>query len=121
MEETTDSEKLNENLGASQLEGRNGESDDLTIKAEILINISLHQLMKQEKIGKKIYHRLRTTVSELASFYALAKVYKNGTRCRPFLSIPGINFDSLKNFLYLFFQRLPGAIVEKTQKKTEPL
>ena len=47
MKQTTYSDKLNEILSSSQFEPRNGESDDLTIRTEKLINSSLHQLMKR--------------------------------------------------------------------------
>ena len=66
MKQTTYSDKLNEILSSSQFEPRKGESDDLTLRAEKLINSSLHQLLKQGKISEKIYHRLRTTGSQQA-------------------------------------------------------
>ncbi|XP_075241736.1 uncharacterized protein LOC142336708 [Convolutriloba macropyga] len=93
---------------------RNRESDDLTIKTEKLINSSLHQLMKQEKISEKIYHRLRTTGSQPVRLYGLAKVHKNDTLLRPVLSILGSSYDT--KFLSPFFERLPGANIETDTK-----
>ena len=61
MKQTTYSDKLNQILSSGQFEPRNGESDDLTIRTEKLINSSLHQLMKRGEISEKIYHRLRRT------------------------------------------------------------
>ena len=54
MKETTYAIKLNEILGASQFEARNGESGVLTVKREKVTKSSLHQLMKQEKLSEKI-------------------------------------------------------------------
>ena len=73
MKHITYSDKLNEILSSSQFEPGNGESDDLTIKTEKMINSSLHQLMKQGKISEKIYQRLRTTGSQPARLYGLDK------------------------------------------------
>ena len=53
MKETSNSDKRNEISSSGQFEARNGESDDLTIKTEILISSSLLHLMKQVKIRKK--------------------------------------------------------------------
>ena len=63
IKQTTYSDKLKEILSSSQFEPRNGQSDDLTIKTEKVINSSLNQLLKQGKISEKIYQRLRTTES----------------------------------------------------------
>ena len=116
MKQTTYSDKLNEILSSSQFEPRNGESDDVTIRTEKLINSSLHQLMKQGTISEKIYHRLRTTGLQPARLYGLAKVHKNGTPLRPVLSIPGSNYENLDKFLSPFFGKLPGANIETNSK-----
>ena len=50
--------------------------DELVIKNEKQINNSLQQLMKQGKISDKIYQRLRSTGSQPARLYGLAKVHK---------------------------------------------
>ena len=112
----TYSDKLNEILSSSQFEPPNGESDDLTLRTEKLINSSLHQLMKQGNISEKIYHRLRTTGLQPARLYKLAKVHKIGTPLRPVLSIPGSSYENLNNFLSPFFGKLPCADIETNSK-----
>ena len=117
MKQKTYSDKLNEILSSSQFEPHNGESDDLTIRTEKLINSSLHQLMKQGKISEKIYHRLRTTGSQPARFYNLAKLHKIGTPLQPVLSIPGSSYENLNKFLSPFFEKLPGANIETNSQE----
>ena len=109
MKQTTNSDKLNEILSSSQFEPHNGESDDLTIKTERLVNSSVHQLVKQGTISEKSYQWLRTTGLQLARLYGLANVHKSSTPLRPVLSIPGSIYENLKKFLSPFFERLPGA------------
>ena len=116
MKQTTYSDKLNEFLSSSQFEPRNEESDDLTIGTEKLINSSLHQLMKQGKVSEKIYHRLRTTGSQPARLYGLAKVHRIATPVRLVLSIPGSSYENLNKFLSPFFGKLPGANIETNSK-----
>ena len=72
--------------------------------------------MKQGKISEKIYHRLRTTGSQPAMLYGLAKVHKIGTPLRPVLPIPGSSYENLNNFLSPFFGKLPGANIETNSK-----
>ena len=116
MKQTTYSDKLNKILSSSQCEPHNGESDDLTIRTEKLINNSLHQLMKPGKISEKIYHRLRTTGSQPARLYRLAKVHKIGTPLWPVLSIPGSSYANLNKFVSPFFGKLPCANFETNSK-----
>ena len=116
MKQTTCSYKLNEILSSSQFQPRNGESDDLTIRTEKQVNSSLHQLMKQGKISEKIHHRLRTTGSQPARLYGLAKVHKMGTPLQPVLSIPGSSYENLNKFLSPIFGKLPDANIETNSK-----
>ena len=116
MKQTTYSDKLNEILNSTQFEPRNGENDDLTIRTEKLINNNLLQLMKQGKISEKIYHRLRTTKSQPARPYGLAKVQKIGTQLRPVPSILGSRYENLNKFLSPFFGKLPCANIETKSK-----
>ena len=116
MKQTTYSDKLNEILSSSQFEPRNGESDDLTIRTDKLINSSLDHLMKQGKISEKIYHRLRTTGLQPATLYGLAKVHKIGTPLGPVLSVPGSSYENLNKFFSPFFWKLPGANIETNSK-----
>ena len=102
MKLTTYPEKLNENIGSNQFVAPIGESDDLTMRAEKLMNRSLHQLKKQRKINEKIYHRLRKTGSQPPSFYGLAKVHKNDTPLRRFQSSPVSSYKNLNKFLSHF-------------------
>ena len=111
-------DKLNEILGASQVEACNGENVDLTIKKEKLIKSNWHQLMKHGKISEKIYHGLRTSGSQPTRLYGLAKVNKNGNSVQPVLSIPGSNYENFNKFLSPFFERLPGADIETNLKDT---
>ena len=64
-------------------------------KTEKLINSSLHQLKKSEKI----YHRLRTTGSKSVRLYGLVKAHKNRTPLRPDLSIHGGSYENLNKVL----------------------
>ena len=68
--------------------------------------------MKQGKISEKIYHRLRTTESQPATLYELAKVHKIGTPLGPVLSVPGSSYENLNKFFSPFFGKLPGANIE---------
>ena len=61
------------------------------IKNEKQINKSLQKLMRQGIISDKIYQRLRSTGSQPARFYGLAKVHRKDTSLRPVFSIPGSN------------------------------
>ena len=121
MKQTTYSDKLNEILSSSHFEPRNGQSDDITIKTEKLINSSLHEIMKQGKISEKIHDRLRTTGLQPAGLYELAKVHKIYTPLRSDLSVPGSSFGNLDKFPSPFFERLPGQILTLTRKMPGPL
>ena len=121
MKQTTYSDKLNEILSSSQFEPRNGESDDLTTRTEKLINSRLHQLMKQGKIKEKIYHRLRTTGSQPARLYGLAKVHKIGTPLPLVLSIPSSSYENLNKFLSPFLGSYQVQILRLTRKIPEQL
>ena len=70
--------------------------------------------MKQGKFNDKIYQRLRSTGSQPARPYGLAKVHKKDTPLRPVLSIPGSSYENLNRFLTPFFQKLAGANIETT-------
>ena len=72
--------------------------------------------MKQGKISEKIYHRLRTTGSQPARLYGLAKVHKIGTLLQPVLSIPGSSYENLNKILIPFFGKLPCANIEINSK-----
>ena len=114
--ETTYLDKQNEILSATQFEAFNGKCDDLTIKTEKLINSSLHQL----KVSDKIYHTLRTTGSQPAGLYGIAKLHKNGTSLRRVLSIHGSSYENLNNFLLpvlgLLFNPKSKNQLKKAQK-----
>ena len=56
--------------------------------------------------------RLRTTGSQPARLYELAKIHKSGTPLRPVLSIPGSSYENLNKFLSPIFERLLGANIE---------
>ena len=72
--------------------------------------------MKQGKVSEKIYQRLRTTGSEPARFYGLAKVHKSSTPLWPLLSISGSSYGILDKFLSPFFEMLPGVNIETNSK-----
>ena len=72
--------------------------------------------MKQAKTNEMVYQRLRTTGSQPARFFGLAKVHKSGTPLRPVLSMPGSSYENLNKFLSLFFGKLPGANIETDSK-----
>ena len=102
MKQTTYSDNLNEIHSSSQFEPRNGETDDLTLETEKLINSSLHYLKKQGKISEKIYQRHRTTGFQSAMPYGVAKVHKSGIPLWRFLSISG---SSSRTCLFVKFSR----------------
>ena len=78
--------------------------------------------MKQGKISDKIYQRLKSTGSQPAGLYGLAKVHKKDTPLQPVLSIPGSSYEKLNRFLTPFFQKLPGANIEtNTQEARKAL
>ena len=104
--------KLDEVLNSNQFQKINGAKDNIVIENEKQISNSLQQLMKQGKISDKNCQRLRSTGSQPAKLYALAKVNKKDTPLRPVLSIPGSSYDNLNRFVTTFFQRLPGANIE---------
>ena len=112
MKKSTYREKLNEVLNSDQFQKIDGAKKELLIKNEKQINNSLQPLMKQGKISDKIYQRLRSTGSQLARHYGLAKVHKKDTPLRPVLSIPGSSYENLNRFLTPFFQKLTGANIE---------
>ena len=121
LKQTTYSDKLNEILGSSQFETRNGKSDDLTVRTQKPINSSLHKLMKQENVSEKIYHRLRTTGSQPATLYGLAEVHKIGTLLWPVLSIHVRSYENLNKFLSPFSGSYQVQILRLTRKMPEQL
>ena len=122
MKKSTYREKLDEVLNSDQFQKIHGTKDELVIKKEKQINNSLQQLIKPEKISDKIYQRLRSTSSQPARPYGLAKVHKKDTPPRTVLSIPGSSYENLNRFLTPFFQKLPGANIEtNTQDATKAL
>ena len=72
--------------------------------------------MRQGKICEKIYHSFRTTRSQPARLYGLAKVHKIGMPLRLVLSIPGSSYENLNKFHSPFFGKLPGANIETKSK-----
>ena len=68
--------------------------------------------MKQGELSENIYHRRKTTGSQLARLYGLAEVHKIGTALRPVLSIPVSKYENLNKLLAPFFENLPGANIE---------
>ena len=116
MKQATYSDKLKEILSSSQFDPRNGESKDITMNSEKLVNIFLHHLMKQGQINGKIYHRLRTNGLQRARLYALAKVHKSCTPLQPVFSIPGSSYENLDKFFSPFFGKLPGVNIETDSK-----
>ena len=103
-------EKLHEVLNSDQFQKINGAKDEIVIKKEK--QISLQQLLKQGRTRDKIYQRLRSTGSQPARLYGLAKVHKKDTTLRPDVSIPGSSYKNLNRFLTPFFQKLSGANIE---------
>ena len=78
--------------------------------------------MKQGETSDKIYQRLRSTGSQPARLYVLAKVHEKDTPLRPVFSIPACSFENLNRFLTPFFQKLPGAnIATNTQDARKAL
>ena len=112
MKKSTFREKLDEVLKSDQFQKINESKDDIVIKNEKQIKISLQQLMKQGKIGDKIYQRLRSMGSQPARLYGLAKVHTKDIPIRLVLSIPGSSYKNLNRFLTPFFQILPVANIE---------
>ena len=112
MKKSTYREKLDEVLNSDQFQKIEVAKDEIVIKNEKQINNSLQNLMKQGKISDKIYQGLRSTGSQPARLYGLAKVHKKDTPLRPVLSIPGSSYENLNRFLTPFFQKLPGANIE---------
>ena len=75
--------------------------------------------MKQVTISEKNYHRLRTTGSQPARLYGLAKIHKNGTPLRPVLSIPGSSFENLDKFLSPLFEKCQVQILRLTLERCQ--
>ena len=75
MKKSTYMEKLDEVLNSDQFQKITGAKDEIVIKNEKEINNSRQQLMKQRKSSDKIYQRLRSTGSQPARLYGLAKVH----------------------------------------------
>ena len=96
MKKSTYMEKFDEVLTSDQFQQINGEKDDIVITNEKQINNSLQQLMKQGKSSDKIYQRFRSTESQPARLYGLAKVHKKDTPLRLVLSIPGSSYENLQ-------------------------
>ena len=78
-------EIVTKNEKRDQFQKINGAKDEIVIKNEKHIIDSLQQLRKQKKISDKIYRRLRSTGSQPARLYGLAKVHKKDTHLRPVL------------------------------------
>ena len=112
MKKSTYREKFDEVLNSEQFQKINGAKDEIVIKNEKHIINSLQQLTKQGKINDKIYQRLRSTGSQPARLYDMAKVLKKDTPLRPVLSIPLSSYENLNRFLTPFFWKLPGANIE---------
>ena len=127
MKPTTYLDKLNEILISSQFEPRNGESDYLTIRTEKLINSSLHQLktkffqIKPCTAFKKIYHMLRTTGSQPARLYGLAKYIKLVLHFGLFCQYPVAVTRSSINFSLPFSVSYQVQILRLTRKMPEQL
>ena len=104
--------KLDEVLNSDRFQKIIGAKDDILNKNEKQLNNSMQQLMKQGKISDKIYQRLRSTGSQPARLYGLAKVHKRSTHLQPVLSILGTSYKNLNRILTPFFQKPPGANFE---------
>ena len=122
MKKSTYREKLYDTLNSDQIQKINGGKDEIVIKHEKEINNSLQQLMKQGESSDKNYQRLRSTGSQPARLYGLAKVHEKDTPLRPVFSIPASSYENLNRFLAPFFQKLPGAnIANNTQDARKAL
>ena len=75
-------------------------------------NLSQQTHTGKEQLRKSMRQRLRSTGSQPARLYGLAKVHKKDTPLRPVLPIPGSSYENLNRFLTPFFQKLPGANIE---------
>ena len=62
--------------------------------------------MKQGKINDKVYQRLRSTGSEPATSYGLAKTHKKPLQ--PVLSIPDSSYKNLNRFSGFIFPETTG-------------
>ena len=82
-----------------------------------LINIILHQLMKQGNIIDKFYQELRTPGLNATRLCGSANEHKNGTLIRPVLSI--IGRPSI-NFCLPFWRGCQVQILGLTRKMPEP-
>ena len=64
-------------------------NDNIFVKIEKEINMTLREMRRKELISEQVYHRLRTTGAQPARLCGLAKVNKTDQAMRPVLSIPG--------------------------------
>ena len=67
---------------------------------------------KRDEITDGFYVRLRSTGSQPARLYGLAKVYEKDTPLRPVLSLPSSFYEKLKRTLANFFDKIEGANIE---------
>ena len=88
IKKSTYREKLDDVLNSDQFQKINAAKDEIVIKNEKQINNSLQQLMKQGKISDKIYQGLRSTGSQPAKLFGLAKSHKKR------YSSPTCSFDT---------------------------
>ena len=108
MEKETYEKKLKNLLQAEQFSERKNLTDSLIMKIEKDINRELLAMKKKDEISKAMYTRLRSTGTQPARLYELAKVHKQGTPLRPVLSQPGSSYDNLNKTLAKYFDEIEG-------------
>ena len=66
-------------------------------------------MKKKDDISEARYTRLRSMGAHPARLYSLTKKHKQGTPCRPVLSLPGSSYDHLNKTLAKYFDKIEGA------------
>ena len=117
------SDKLNDVTTGEQF----SEVTDISGKKHLLqrtedaFNKKLEYLKKHGQLGSSVYNKLRSSGSQPARLYGLAKVHKDGIPLRPVLSLPGSCYANINQFISDFSVNLPGASIETSTMKVKHL
>ena len=92
--------------------------DWVVLGTEKVINKEHSSLKRSNGISEHLCSKLRSTVSQAARLYGLAKVRMKGMPLRPGLFLPSSSYENLTKMLAKFFDKIEGVNGETEKPKT---
>ena len=92
--------------------------DCVVLRTEQVVNKEQSSLKRSNGINENLCSNFRSTVSQPAHLYGLAKVQLKGMPLRPVLFLPSSSYENLTKILSKFFDKIEGVNGETEKQKT---